>query len=80
MIFTLNWSLMNKYNYIIEYVNDIYIYIYLCIHIRIMTFHTRIMTYIYIYTESLNTQWVYFVVVQSVISIFQECFTLFGSI
>ena len=36
--------------------------------------------YIYIYTGSLNTQQVYFVVVQSVISIFQECFTLFGSI
>ena len=43
MIFTLNWSLMNKYNYIMEYVNDIY----LCIHIRIVTFHTRIMIYMY---------------------------------
>ena len=53
MIFTFNRSLMNKYNYIMEYVNDIYIlyiYIYnLCIHIRIMTFHTRIRTYIYMY-------------------------------
>ena len=46
MIFTLSQSLMNKYNYIMEYVNNIYIY--LCIHIRITTFHTRIMTYIYI--------------------------------
>ena len=36
----------------------IYVYIYMCI---------------YIYTESLNTQQVYFVVVRSVISIFQEC-------
>ena len=26
MIFTFNQSLMNKYNYIMEYVNDIYIY------------------------------------------------------
>ena len=47
MIFTFNQSLMNKYNYIMEYVNDIYIY--LCICIRIMTFHTRIMTHIYMY-------------------------------
>ena len=47
MIFTFNWSLMNKYNYIMECVNNIYIY--LCICIRIMTFHTRLMTYIYIY-------------------------------
>ena len=47
MIFTLNESLTNKYNYIMEYVNDIYIY--LCIHVRITTFHTRIMIYIYMY-------------------------------
>ena len=49
MIFTFNWALTNKYNYIMEYVNDVYIYIYLCIRIRIMTFHTRIRTYIYVF-------------------------------
>ena len=40
MIFTFNQSLTNKHNYIMEYVNDIYIYQRICI--RIMTFHTRI--------------------------------------
>ena len=45
MISTFNWSLTNKYNYIMEYVNDIYP----CICIRIMTFHTtRIRIYIYV--------------------------------
>ena len=29
MIFTFNQSLMNEYNYIMEYVNDIYIYVFI---------------------------------------------------
>ena len=42
---------MNKYNYIMEYVNDIYP----CTGIRIMTFYiTRIMSYIYTCTLELR--------------------------
>ena len=44
-ISTFNWSLTNKYNYIMEYINDIYP----CICIRIMTFHMDIYIYIYVF-------------------------------